>query len=371
MVKLDMTPKEKVFYIFENIKKAHQDIRRIAPSVVDSSFYTFYRTIQADMFSKTTMKSYPFNIIEFMEMLTTPVETWGYFDDSELTVLEEEGVPINLSLITKRAGLNEDILVLLEENSFKEIVSEPIVKILKFCITKAEAEGNYPFWRNVYEEIRDFITDHPVHTERKRNMELKKFKAIDQSLVANINDCYEFIPVNKEFYVCQRCGWTAERTNNNTIRCAKSDCRLAFDASTIQLLDRKHDIRIKVHIQKSTTIPTLAERDVCEDIQKQSIVERVERYPRIEQLGDIAIYTKRHQYYVDVKDYKSPNDLIRYLIANTSKVKSPYIVITNNRNQNNYVSIVNKKLLENGITRFKVYSVKELINHIKKSEGSE
>lgn len=364
-----MTSKEKVFYIFEHVKLAHQDLRKIVPSVNDSRFYNFYKAIQGDMFSNGNMNTYPLNLIEFMDMLSSPIETWGYFDDRELAALEEEGIPTNLSLITKRAGLNEDILELLEVNSYKESASEPIVKILNFCINKAEEEGNYPYWRSVYEEIRDYITDHPVHSERKRNLEVKKFKDIDQSLASHINDCYEFTPVNKEFYLCQRCGWTAERTNNNTIRCARTDCKLVFDAATIQALDRKFDIRLKIQIQQSTTIPTIAERVVCQYIQKQAVVESVVRYPKIEQLGDIAIYTKKHHYYVDVKDYKSPNDLIRFLIANSGKVKSPYIVITNERNLQSYVSIVNKKLQENGITRFRVYSAKGLIHFIKETEG--
>ncbi|WP_066303995.1 hypothetical protein [Bacillus sp. FJAT-29814] len=369
MVLLDMTPKEKIFYIFEHLQIINKDIRRIVPAVHDARFYDFYKTVQSDMFSKSTMKTFPLNIIEFLALFTTPIETWGYFDNQELDALEAEGIPTNLAIITTRTGLNEDILELLEENSYHEIVSEPIVKILNYCINKAEQEDNYPFWQKVYEEIRDYLSDHPGHSERKRNLEIKKFKEIDPLLTKYMVECYEHIPADKEFYVCQHCGWTAERTMNDTIRCVRTDCKSSFNTFTIRALPKEWDIRLKAQIQRSTTIPTLAERDVYHQLLEQSVVERLVRYPKIEQQGDIAVYTKKNQYFIDVKDYKSPNNLIRYLLANAGKIKSPYIVVTNKRNQNNYVKIVNLKLKENGIIHYRVYSTKSFIHHIERLEG--
>ncbi|MNG21591.1 hypothetical protein D3C84_1059780 [compost metagenome] len=77
--------------------------------------------------------------------------------------------------------------------------------------------------------------------------------------------------------------------------------------------------------------------------------------------------TPTSSYYIDVKDYKSPDRLARELITKKNTITSPYIVISDTRNQgNHYVRHANQTLREAGITRFSVYSFSQMVDTIRK-----
>jgi len=348
----------KVFLLslIEQLKKAELDPIQLSDN---KEIKKLHNELYFLSLTNNSSKLHPNNIQNFLLLMQKEIGRWGIFSKIEL---EEEGIPEDLTILDDYIGISEeaDYFYANCNSSFDE-VSQIIEDVLIYCRNTQ--------LQNEYVSFRKFLIKNPI-SSRRDITRVQIQNQFDPFLCQTLEKCYEEIPKEAE-YSCQTCGWTLIKKANRYV-CGKKTCREDFNLQSLtqNKIEISKHLRVKKPILLSVVIPGIPELDFASELENVGI--DVELYPNLERLGDLKATYNSSNYYIDMKDYSDYRDLVSYLIEEKNRIKTPYIVIseskTNLRKNRTpqYVKKVNKKLEDEGITHFKLYSCSEMKNLITK-----
>jgi len=303
------------------------------------------------------LPKYPIDLYHCIQLLKTPIGEWNYFPRD---FLDEEGISPEMMILDIDIGLTEEAdELLVEYKSTREVGSLVIQEVLIHCRTNQAHIDMQP----KYNAFRTFLIGHPLTGADQIELFCLQHD-FDPFLSSALERCYEDIPLGKK-YKCQACGWTLEEKTKHVFVCLKKECKHSYDVHSLREIEPDETKRVKESIQLSTVIPGLRELELKKRLEtkKKAIVYL---YPDLERLGDLEVNIEMEgklvQRYIDVKDYRRPQQLAKRLLEDNRNglIKTPIIAVPDEKATERYLRFVNEQLMSNGITVCRVYSFKQI-----------
>ena len=171
----------------------------------------------------------------------------------------------------------------------------------------------------LYTETRKFINPSNYHITLDRiNKFINKYSHISKS-VKEIKDWYEDFDHGDILYCCPVCGKDLSYDLFKEARCTDM-CMYYREKNSLNIVEKKLDKKLKYKKLKKglytyTLLPGISELRIYEDLVNLYGEENVFLYPDIDKY-DISIKLDGVDILLDVKDVKSPYDLINILLEN-------------------------------------------------------
>lgn len=290
-------------------------------------------------------------------------ELISYLQKNNMKLYLDEEVP-DRPIIDDYGNLDEFIIDITSDEKEEEKAQKLMAEIVMYI-----RRSNYEDKENIYIKVRRFISENYIISSRdldiilakEFNMEIaRKIKSMYQ-LANGMTGIYKLCPICKkplnfietaEGFCCDECNYYREKYNLENIQ-------ISFDTKVKKLHDG-----IYKYIVKSS----IGEIVLFNKLKKKFKGYEVKLYPNVDQY-DVSITDFETTIALDVKDVKTPMNLVRILLekSNLEKLINPqnadkvFLVIPDHRvkiynreNDNNYIREL-KILLKNKGVSLEVY----------------
>lgn len=240
----------------------------------------------------------PSNLADFIKRLQMPVKKWGF---SEI----EQFIPLDARLIDQDIGVSIDAEEFIDSSVVPSEYEQSMIKqILLYC-------REYDL-DDEYRRIRIFLANpkHAVVTRQQLYSFLGDIN--DKDLAKLFIKCYEEIQEINRYRKCTHCGWTLH-SQQGVWRCNKENvCQRYGSGKEPQTFPDEKAIyyRLTSGIQRYTLIPGMAENSIANKLENKGY--QITMYPEVD-LYDILVKNGNRSIKIDVKDYRQPFYLARYI----------------------------------------------------------
>lgn len=218
----------------------------------------------------------------------------------------------------------------------------------------------------LYRETRLFIINNPILDNiDKVNLELRKngVTKISHRNIAKeyIEQCYFIINENKEFYICETCGYPKYINNKEA---SHNLCNAKYIKKNIA----KGSVIARYEIYNDIIKPGRFEKLCFSRLSKEGFETIL--FPEIEREGDILVTINNTKYYLDMKAYNQAGDLAKELMLEGSewniknKYKNRWIIVPD------IFYIEQRECLEGILNKngSRIYNIDDVINKLRREE---
>lgn len=266
----------------------------------------------------------------------------------------------DMNLINQNGHVNPEIYYWYENSISKDDVDQNLIReFLLSCRKEFKETGNNRIV-DMYAEARSFVNPSNYILTADKIVSLTSKYRNTSELIDTIKDWYEAAHITSDRIICcPVCGKVLSHDILKENQCTQM-CMYYRDKYSLNLKEIKLDSKLKYHKLKKgiyvfTLIPAISELRILSNLEDQYGKENIRLYPDIDKF-DISIEMNNRKILLDVKDFKSPYELVESLLKNNSfeKMNSNddnefvYLVIPEHRKylfmSGNYKNIVKKKI---------------------------
>lgn len=235
---------------------------------------------------------------------------------------------------------------------------QSLVRDFLFSCRRAYQQTGDPLIIDMYKDIRAFInpSHYCITFEELKPLKIKYGYLIPS--IGFIEKWYEAMPFSSDQKrQCPVCGklLADDAYDLCTEMCQYYQSKKGLAIKTFKIKEKRKYFILKRGIYTYTLLPGLSEQRIFDVLKKTYPTLSISLYPEIDRF-DLALESKEGQVYVDVKDIKSPYDLVDFLNKNKTfskmieeaRDKSIYLVIPDHRKalfeKGRYKKIVKKEI---------------------------
>lgn len=329
----------------------------------------FYKLLQelTKVLIENNFPDFPKNIPELLKFLKdVPMSAYIKDEDSDDTAIDEY------------LELTDEFLEKISEENLEEAGQKLMYKLLKF-IRESELEEK----ENIYRDIRKFIIENYYISVRDFELEVKN--KFDSDIFKKLKTMYENADdINGEYLICPICGRELNLADNKEERCSRV-CNYYMDKYKVKPKKKvftNRILKLNEGIYSFNLMSSIGEFKIYKKCLERFKDKEITLYPNVDEY-DIRLRDYKNNIIVnlDVKDARTPERLVKILMANTKLDKLIdkgnkefiYIVIPEHReyiyktanNNGRYLKEL-KQLLINENINIKVIGEKNLYKEIER-----
>jgi hypothetical protein len=287
--------------------------------------------LQYLFFSQLGKYPFPANSLDFLDLLHTPVEQWGFKNHNWMGSLLFHGRPTDLcyDIGIRYANNHSDI----------ELDNKPFVEMMDYC-KKHKLPSEYTKIRlhllinNFYPSLGRYHLD--IFSNTFSQFYIKE----------RLQSCYEKIPSSSihdgKIALCPRCSWVLNWIGNDPI-CYSEQCGQIVDLHSAKWVNiEEGTLRTKKGIQFSIAAPEKGLIKLGKWIEKKLKLQ-ISYWPNLDEYDLEIIFPQKTTWVIDYKNYRNPYDLKNKLENSNIPIgewEKGFYILPNERKETGYLELI-------------------------------